>query len=250
MKPDSNTTSSEGAVGPSQSGHGFAGLDVYREHSFRIAELGVEATDREFKRRLELVDAAEKARLPVPSGPGRAFPLSPPADAHQLREVIERLSSDPERRVMEELFWFWPLTSGASKTDEALSALSHGDVGTAQRWWREKEQQPEFRAAAEHNLAVLAHLGALELERDGAETSVCQQREAYWREAMERWRRAWESEAVWSRVTERIRQLDPQQQRLKTGLSHRLQEWLPRGLLRINGQLAVRYGEGEQRTEV
>jgi hypothetical protein len=248
MKPDLSGASSENVIGASSGWQGFAGAEIYQEHSFRIAELGVEATDRDFKRRLELVEAAEKAQLPPPAGPGRVFPLNPPADAHHLREIIQRLSSDPQRRVLEELFWFWPLALGGGKSDEALKALNGGDTVTARRLWQEAERQPEFRVEAEHNLVVLAHFEAIESERAGLEEARSEQREAYWQQSIERWRRVGQSEAVWSRLAERIRQLnDP---RLKSGLSRRMQEWLPRGLLTIHGQLAVRYGQQQQAQEV
>jgi hypothetical protein len=247
MKPDLSKTSSD-ELGRDRTGHDFAGIEVYREHCFRVAELSVEATGQDFNRRLELVEAAEKFKLARPPGPARAFPIDPAADAHRLSEVIQRLSSNPERRMMDELFWFWPMVLGGWKTDEALSALNRGDAATAQRLWLERERQPEFRPVAEHNLAVLAHFAALEWERNEPDEAGRVERDACWREATERWKRVWESEAVWSRMTDRIRQL--KDLRLKSGLGHRLQAWLPHGLLTIHGQLAVQYGEADRRADV
>ena len=247
MKPEITGTSSEAYLGGKTDGWTL-GPEVYRENIFRLAEVGVEATEREFSRRLQMLEAAEKAGLTPPPGSGRAFPPEPAVDSRYLREIIQRLGTDPERRILDELLWFWPQQPGGARQDEALQALQRGDTDGAIRLWSEQEKTPATRVVATHNLAVAAHLQALELEQDGADPAKARARDGHWREAQKRWKPVVESEAVWSRLNDRVRQINDA--RLRTSLGRRLQDWLPRGLLQINARLAAQHGEAGRPAEL
>ena len=247
MKPEITGTSSEAYLGGNADGWTL-GPEVYRENIFRLAEVGVEATEREFSRRLQMLEAAEKAGLTPPPGSGRAFPPEPAVDSRYLREIIQRLGTDPERRILDELLWFWPQQPGGARQDEALQALQRGDTDGAIRLWSEQENSPATRVVAVHNLAVAEHLQALELEQDGADPAKARARDEHWREAQKRWKLVVESEAMWSRLNERVRQINDA--RLRTSLGRRLQDWLPRGLMQINARLAAQHGEAGRPAEL
>src|SRR5207237_3361496 len=92
-----------------------------------------------------------------PRGP---LALVPAPDVDAVRHAIERLR-DPETRLVDEFFWFWPETSATETPDEALTALDRGDVAAARKRW---QAAAPGAGVAVHNLAVLAHLLALDLE--------------------------------------------------------------------------------------
>lgn len=240
--------------GPDQAGPAD-GLDVvleaarpelYSLNAFRIAELPVDATARDLVRRQQMVEMATQAGLPVPPGPGRALPLGTP-DAETLAAALQRLR-DPERRLVDEFFWFWPHHLGHSRDDPALTALAQGDRDTATRLWVEQERAYSEANVSMHNLAIVAHVLALDLENAGRSRALSPQelqaRDQAWAGALQRWRLLLDHEGFWSRLTARIRDLDDP--RLTTGTARRLRASLPAALLSINAQLAASAAERGQ----
>lgn len=102
---------------------GMARPELYRQNAFRLTGLATDASYREVKTRLEELRAlARLGQLPDAA-----------LDEETIRGAGQRLK-DPERRLLEEIFWIWP----------------------------ERAEQQEI--VAEHNLAVRAHSEALEME--------------------------------------------------------------------------------------
>ena len=93
-----------------------------------------------------------------------------------------------------------------------------------------------------HNIAVLYHTMALDVERiEAREKQVSKehvdQKQYYWEQAFSRWKMLLNDKDFWQRVKERIRGLDDP--RLTTGTVRRIREGLPKALLSINAMLAV-----------
>jgi hypothetical protein len=225
------------------------GPDVYRANTFRLAEIPVHASPKELSRRRQFVELAVRSGAPVPQGPGRALPLKQEIDPDILRESLQRLH-DPERRLIEELFWFWPQQLQGDH-EPALVALAKGDVEGAREAWIISSHGSET-AVSVHNLAVLAHTIALDYEHrlaagERLSTAEVKERDACWEEALRRWREVIQQPGFWSRLRARIRDLDYPQ--LTTGAARRLRETLPLALLSINSTLAVRAAEGASTKE-
>jgi hypothetical protein len=215
--------------------------DVYRHNSFRVAGLSVEATPRDISRHTEKLRMMQRY-----SGGGTVktpLMLDPPPDEHAVKDALHKLN-DPEKRLIDEFFWFWPHQLGQSKNDAALAFLAQDDIENAGNCWMKMEQSSESHVSS-HNLAVLFHCLALDWERvalsrtlDAEEAEALQ---SYWDHAFKRWRVLIDHEPFWSRLSARIRSLeDP---RLTTGLSRRMRESTPQAILSINAALAVRYAE-------
>ena len=218
--------------------------DLYRLNAFRITELPVDASTRDVSRRQQMVEMARETGLSIPPGPGRALPMGNASDPEILAQAMQRLR-DPERRLVDEFFWFWPHRLGQSQNDQALVALARGDAAAASRIWAEQEQAYSEANVSMHNLAVLAHAMALDLEQADAQDrlspAVKKRHTLWWQQAFQRWRVLLDHEGFWSRLTARIRDLDDQ--RLTTGTARRLRATLPLALLSINAQLAVQAAE-------
>ena len=224
--------------------------DLYRLNAFRITELPVDAGTRDISRRWQMVEMSRETGLPIPPGPGRALPLDNSSDPEILAQAMQRLR-DPERRLVDEFFWFWPHILGQSGNDQALAALAQGETAAASRIWEEQELAYSEANVSMHNLAVLAHAKALDMEQANSQRDLSaakkKERTQWWQRAFERWQILLDHEGFWSRLTARIRDLDDQ--RLTNGTARRLRATLPLALLSINGQLAVQAAEAESVAE-
>ncbi|HZR40079.1 MAG TPA: hypothetical protein VFB12_08195 [Ktedonobacteraceae bacterium] len=89
--------------------------ELYRTNAFRITELPVDAGSRDISRRQATIKQAASSGLPIPHGYGRALPLEEPPGPEAFSEAIQHLN-DPERRLVDELFWFWPRQFGESRS--------------------------------------------------------------------------------------------------------------------------------------
>ncbi|MBI5576677.1 MAG: hypothetical protein HY896_10000 [Deltaproteobacteria bacterium] len=215
--------------------------DLYRKNPFRVACLPVDATPREISKQIHAMEMEAKFSGKLPMG---NLPLDPPPDLDTIRESIHRLR-DSEERLVAELFWIWPNPSDKGTADEAMVAFSRGDIHKAKQIWTARERTDGVKGIPSHNLAVLAHASALDLEAQSlffplSRTQI-HQREAYWNDALAKWKAVLECEGFWSRVSTRIRELDDP--RLKSGAARRIRTSLPSALVSITVRLAVAAAE-------
>lgn len=218
--------------------------DLYKKNAFRVTDLPVDAMARDISRRQATMKQATGMGLPLPTGYGRVLPLKEPLDPDVFSEATQRLG-DPERRLVDEVFWFWPRHFGESRMDTALAALARGESQTVYRFWLQQRDNPDDEGTALHNLAILSHVFALDLEAEALSRSLSEQEQAaratWWQEAFKYWTALVDEEAFWSCVTARIRDLDDP--RLTTGMARRIREALPQILLAVNARLAVSAAE-------
>ena len=214
---------------------------LVRNNAFRITGLAVDATTRDIHKH------ADRLRIIEELGQGEcchnsAFALRPPPTMDQIRQTIQRLS-DPETRIIDEFFWFWPEEFGNSRADSAIHALLSGDCDTASKIWTSRESNPTSGTTAMHNVAVVWHLTALERAHytEGTEIVPSQQGilDETWRQAMKRWHHLMQDDVLWEKLSARIRQIDDP--RLPTGFSRRMRHALPLALAKMHGELALSY---------
>jgi hypothetical protein len=218
---------------------------LYRGNAFRVTGLPVDASTREIKRRLDDLRHAEQAG-DTEGGIAQSFALNPAPGYDAIREATQRLQ-DPARRIVEELFWFWPTDWAVGRRDPALAALAKGDTGRASRRWSQALQNSDSPAcvAAKHNLGVMYQLAALDYEQVQLKRDVsvgsAEQMATYWQASLKWWEALADDESHWSMVAERIRILDDPA--LTTGFARRLRKAFPEAMRRINATLATRYAE-------
>jgi hypothetical protein len=219
--------------------------DLYRINAFRLAQLPAHASPRELTRRLDKIKMLAKLGGAPDAAPG-PLALVPPPDPDAMRNAIERLR-DPEVRLVDEFFWFWPVDQAAETPDGAVAALERGDVAAARRLWQEALDRVPPGAVAQHNLAVLAHLLALDLEHRALTNSrpldgyLGRLRDQSWADAWKHWQGVLASDAFWERLRSRLVELSEPQ--LPATLADDLRRVLPVALLRLNAELAVRWAE-------
>jgi hypothetical protein len=214
--------------------------EIYRLNSFRVLEIPVTASVREASskmRRLELMD-----KLGDTKQIERGFlALSPQPDRDAKQEAYQRLT-DPESRLLDEILWFWRLDPNRDGEDEAFIAMEQNDLSSAVAIWKEQETQSNESYTSTHNLAVIYHTMALDLEVSGTSNVLSnkqlEQRKSYWNEAIPRWRIILEYEGFWRYVEQRIHELDDP--RLTVAMLHKIHDQLPLMILCINAILATR----------
>jgi len=217
--------------------------DIYRRNPFRILGVPISATPQEIQRELQRRRMRKRLGLDASTQDRGLLSVDPPPTEEDLRTAMERLLS-PVDRLLDEIFWFWPVNGGSSH-DAALKALESADVDRAEEIWRAQTDTAEDGALAVHNLAVLYHLVALDYE---ARPEASGQREEWenrladlWLDAFVHWKHVFECEDFWSIVKSRVRDLDDRQ--LTTDFVRCVQEKLPVLLLLINARIVCNPAE-------
>jgi len=219
--------------------------DIYRINAFRVLGLPVNASPKEVSSRMRSLDLMERYG-DGEQGSGSFLPLDADNGTDARRQAQQRLL-DPELRFIDELFWIWPLSRDFSaENDSALAAIGHNDPSQALSIWERHEAQGSEANVSTHNLAVIYHAMALDLERLETEGKVVseqqlQHKRSYWQQAFSRWKILLSAEGFWQRVQERVRELDDP--RLTNATADRMREGLPKALLLINAVLAVESAE-------
>ncbi len=227
----------------------IASPELYRRNAFRVLGLPVDATMGDIRRRQNRLKMMEKLGMSAPKDTGGYLPLDVPPDEDDVRRAMQRLQ-DPEARLLDELFWFWPQELGSSD-DEGLKLLAENRVSKAHSLWRKYERDGSSGKVSTHNLAVFYHALALDLEHQAATKRLnskgLETRADCWRRAYERWKKLLSDETFWSRLTARIRELDDP--RLTTGLARRIRDSLEEAILLINARMAVTSAERGKKRE-
>jgi len=221
---------------------------IYQLNAFRVLDLPISATAQQVDRQARRLSILQ--RLGSANSNGGLLPLPGTQGPEAIREALRRIH-DPGTRIVDEVFWLWPLGQAESE-DEALDRLRKGDRDGAIEVWRRADEAGQGDWIPCHNLAVFYHALALELEPVVAGAAPASkdkgaQLASYWRESLRYWERLCESDAFWKRLADRIRELDDP--RLTTGFARRIRGDLPRVLLWINAVLAARYaqsGDGQR----
>lgn len=214
------TSAGGGALGSILTG--VAAPDLYRGNAFRLSGLPVDASARDVRRRVTELEAGERlgAEWTPPPSPGRPSPGPDRAEVHRALQHLR----DPARRIVDELFWLWPMPDGGIGGDDLLE--------TATVWAEAVDgDDPAARAVALHNRAVVAHAKAVEVNITDDKHAV------RWRRAYERWRLAIAEDACWNHLRERVEAIgDP---RLSSVDVDTLRDRLPHALLTLHARLAV-----------
>ncbi|MCE5259193.1 MAG: hypothetical protein LLG44_09070 [Chloroflexi bacterium] len=218
--------------------------ELVKYNTFRIIELPINATAREIDKRRQAIEMATGAKLPIPPGPGRIYPLADRPDADMLDKALQRVQS-PELRLRDELFWFWPEAAHDGANDEALAALARGDQAAAIALWYKHESSSE-PGVATHNLAVYGLVQALEWKPNDAAV-VRAEHDNCWYYAHVRWRKLLDDDHFWQRIAQRISELDDP--RLPADAWRILRKQLPQMLLLLNARLALQASAQDNEAE-
>ncbi len=223
-----------------------AHLELYQRNAFRVLGIPITAGMREIRRIGKRHKRRERLGRDADDDPTGFLPLELDPDENDVQTALQRIQ-DPLRRLLDEFFWFWPLKPG-DEHDSILETLDAGKVQSAHKLWQEEESKTPGDGAATHNLAVLYHLWALDLERK-AETEKLTAKEqstrlGCWRNTLPRWKSLLAINAFWQRIESRIDEIDDPQ--LARNLAEQIRLSLSEFLLLINARLAAKAAEAGQ----
>ena len=217
-------------------------LDLYKKNIFRITGLSVDATSKEVSRQVQKLQMLEDMGGGDVAGSQPAFSLAGKRSSDEIRDALSRMK-EPEHRIVDEFFWFWPEEFGSSKDDPAIQAMLAGDEGTAFKLWKDREKAGSH--VAQHNMAVMYHMLAVDWTNyhisakiDEAQDIAIQEN---WKKAFERWEPMIEADELWDMLKERVRSIDDEA--LTTGFVRRILKVLPEALDRVNAEAALKLAE-------
>jgi hypothetical protein len=243
METNENIRSNE--VRPAAIADETVTLELYAKNPFRLIGARVDATTREIDRQYQRAVRDVESHK---AGRGLLAP-SPPPTVDDLREAHQRLL-DPQRRIVDEFFWFWPVVESGVVADPGLAAIKDGKLQEAIRVWN--EQDGGDNAVAKHNLAVLFSLLAIDLERARESNALSKEQSdllaKYWQTSMREWCFILQNESLWNRFTARIKEIDDPQ--LTEDFAGRFRNALPRTLIRIHADLAIKAADRQESEQV
>ena len=218
---------------------------LYRQNAFRVLGLSVNATPRDIRRRQAELSMRKRLGIPPTKDDAAYFPLDPPPTEDDMRKAEQRLN-DAETRLVDELFWFWPSQLGSDE-DDGLELLAQNRPNEALSLWLDFEKHSSVGRTSTHNLAVLYHLAALELEHKATEQALTPKETKtcaiYWQRAYRRWRQLLDDVAFWENLTGRIRHSNNKRLKPEPETARRIWATLPRAILTINARIAISNAE-------
>jgi hypothetical protein len=220
--------------------------DLYNGNVFRITGLPVYASEKEIKRAAEKQKMLEELGVKEESIPTPyPLPSSPSPDA--IKGAMNRLKM-PESRLIDELFWFWPLDE--SREDSGYQAFLKGKTDDAySHWWN---QSTGARGGiAIHNIAVMFHLTAMDWSNYQLCEDVSVERtdkiQNYWKEAHERLQLLRQSDQFWTALKDRVIALN--EPMLTSGFVRRIRETFQVAIASIHADFALRFlAKGKRKT--
>jgi len=215
----------------------IAAVNLYQWNAFRITGLNVDASLREVSKEAEKLEMMLRlGRTPAATG---IFPLPEAPTVESVRNALQSLKN-PESRLVQELFWFWPCT-GDSANDPGIEALRQRKYQAAVDYWT--KTIGAGKGIAIHNLAVFHHLGALDSAVRLSKTLQATTPEEIhlWTSTYRYWKALLDRVDFWDALAVRIRTINDPRLRIET--SQRIWVTLPNAVVRINAQLAVAAAE-------
>ncbi len=223
-----------------------ADRNLFQQNAFRITGLSSRASSREITKHGDKLKIQEELGGAAPSSSG-AFTRQPAATLDEIRDALQRLRT-PDRRLIDEFFWFWPTTSENGHPDAALEVLRQGEADAAISIWRTQENEEPNSVVAQHNLAVAYYIAALDRENAAVGRGTTEEKRTkiagFWRSSIKRWIQIAEDDHFWGIVRARIRELN--EPNLAEGFSSQLRANLLVALCKVHTEFVVAYLESAQ----
>lgn len=216
-------------------------LSLYQKNIFRVTGLPVDATSKEVARQAQKLQMLEEMGGGS-MGPQAAFALGVAPSSDEIRAALSRMK-EPEHRIIDEFFWYWPEEFGSSKSDPAIQSLIAGDESSAIQLWRKREK--EGSQVAMHNMAIMYHMYAVDWTNYHVsydiDASMEEQIKTYWRKAFDRLEILIDSDEIRDILKDRIKSVNDEA--LTTGFARRLFTHLPQALDQVNALAALKMAE-------
>ncbi len=221
--------------------------NVYNDNAFHLLGLRTTATPRQIRRRREDFESAKTLGRDAWESEFKCLMGNRPIPTQEeIEEAFNRLE-DPERRIISEFFWMWPLDDN----DTALDEIARGRRGAALDIWEQVALGfGKKRIIAQHNLAVAYQFYAIDAEQqalnanDGYIPDEFRPKiQAYWDKSFSCWEELADNDEFWEIFETRMREFDDP--RLTGRFIRRFRAEFPVAFDNINAQLATQYAKKE-----
>ncbi|MDB4372155.1 hypothetical protein N9Z53_00120 [Mariniblastus sp.] len=224
----------------------ICGPKIYSRNAFRLLGMDVDQKVRRIKRKVHELQAAIEVE-DLADEYNNCLAPNPLPTREEISQTSQALT-DAQQRFIHEFFWFWPMEWGKSASDPILTLLKNNNTKEAKKRWKQIAcDGGESSLAAQHNLAILGHLYAIDREQrileatDNGELTKEQRKKLnkFWTRAFVYWTPLCRDKEFWSLQADRIRKLDDP--RLTTEFLERFSQSLPIAFDNINADFAVAY---------
>ena len=94
---------------------------LYINNAFRVTGLDVTASLKEAKKLIRDRELCQKIGITRQSQRRAYFPISRTQTIEDIRIAVDQKLANPFRRIIEELFWFWPDSDEDVENNEGFS---------------------------------------------------------------------------------------------------------------------------------
>lgn len=211
--------------------------DLYRKNPFRILGLPINASLKEINRKQKSIEMSIDLETDLSQSISGILPLEPSPDKHQIKSAVEQIR-DPHVRLIYGLFWFWQMNHSK---DDGIVLLHKRKLNEALKCWHQSEGDSNTGSIAVHNIALLYHLTALDIEeriiKGAATEKEIETCKSHWKSAYTRWHGLIESDSFGNSLIQCLKDIDDV--RLTFDVVDNIRCTLPKALLNINAELAV-----------
>jgi cell division septum initiation protein DivIVA len=216
--------------------------ELFQCNPFRVLGLPVTAATRAIATQVQKLSAACECGGGADAALDGPFPIRPPPRTNDIKAALRQLH-DPLRRLIYELFWFWPLDGGDGASDPGFLALKADDTATAIQLWNAAASHPTTGPIAQHNKAVWSLMTALDLERRAqrvlTDSDGVARYERHWKGAISLWDQIIGHDRTWSTLSARALALDDG--RLSLDLVQAIRRSIPQAFVDIDASLVGKY---------
>ncbi len=211
--------------------------ELYQVNPFRVLSLPINASMKQIGRKKKSLGLRVKLETTPAQIRAGLLPLEPAPDRDLINKSIEQLRN-PHSRLIYGLFWFWPLNRSKN---EGVNLLYEKKLKNALKYWHKKESLDSSGCISKHNMAIVYHLTAIDIEHDiikdvatEKEIETCN---SLWKSTYTRWVDLINSDFFEDCLSEHLKNIDGI--RLTSDVVRKICQTLPRALLSINAELAV-----------
>lgn len=219
----------------------YTEVNYFIHNSYRILGMPVTASIKELTKRGNFIEMAQRTGAEIPFGKQPILPVKAVLTDDDDNFAMQRLEN-PEHRILDIFFWFWPVELNSPINDPALTALMENDENRAISAWKENLSTNTNIGICNHNLALYYLLSAIKGESENLSEQLQNSNEissSYWDLALHYWGQTLEIESIWDFLITYINIIGDN--RVKTGYSRKIKSQLPVILSALMGKFAIKY---------
>ena len=174
---------------------------VFKSNAFSITGLNVNASEKQIRTTADRIKIEDELGIGSNTDQGTS---NAKAKSENLRNALQKIK-DPTLRIIDEIFWVWPIDDKNPENDEALKRFKNSDFDGALKIWSDLKNDPVSGYIVNHNLAVVYLDFSLQWTEffSNSHAPIEDSENQYdelkknWNEALQRWKKCTTDESFW-----------------------------------------------------